>query len=509
MIKYNHIGYLPESPEIFVIDTPREMTFKICHIDEDVLWEVVFEGPFIQEGNAYKGDFSAVIKPGDCRIVCGDERSNNFVIKEDPYGHQERLPATFYPWQRCGSNKGRAGKCHQELDNLYGTGKKLDMRKGCHQSGDLRCRHDGCSSAVYGYMRYAQETDRSWDEGLPDEEVRWGVDYFRKTVSPEGFIYDCLFTPPGRGPRDCYNSPAPITDHYNILRLPTGSSICFREKDPVYAEENLRLAEKIWDFVEKSDSFDPPYTPPVKNLPRGTQGAGFYRQNRKNCTGINCAASAAAYELFQATKKEVWREQAFQDMEKVIDCQIKEGEASGLFRDRPDNIYRAFQDCSCGHIHSSMVFLTDLTPAEPSSPHITEWKDAPERYCDMLVREYTLTGIDGQIPSPVGKNYKDHLLELPPLKDPPNPPCPLQLHLRNGSRTSCVYPCRHLYCLPERGVPDLCPGGSGFSCGTLSLRSQFYYRHRIQPPHPQCIRTVLPRHASDPRRDLPSLFRRI
>ncbi|MBO5761503.1 MAG: glycoside hydrolase family 9 protein [Lentisphaeria bacterium] len=411
MFKYNHIGYRPTSPKFFIIDQPQQDEFHIQTIDSSVTWKDVFTGKLEKNGDVYTGDFTSVTTPGDYRICCGGECSKNFVIKENPYQHLERLITNFFTWQRCGSIKGWAGVCHQEMDHLAGTEKKLDMRGGYHQSGDLRCWHDGCSAALYGYLRYAEVSNPVWEDGLFEEELRWGLDYFRKTVSPEGFIYDCQFIPLGWGHRDYYNSPAPLSDHYNICRLLARSSLYFREKDPLYASENLALAEKIWDYVEKSSFFDTPYVPPVENLPRGTQGVVFYWQNRKNCTGMDLAAAAAASDLFYATQKEEYRKRIMENMKKVLSCQIQEGEASGIFRDRLDNEKIAFQDCGYGHTHSGMVFLADLIENAFDSDSLPEWKKALEKYCDMLVREFRFLGIDSNMPLPYGRNMRN---DLPP-----------------------------------------------------------------------------------------------
>lgn len=437
MLLHNHAGYLTGSSKIFVTDAGKEGdTFELFTIDETVTWKPVFTGTLVKEGEVCKGDFSSLQTPGDYQICVGENISRNFVIKDAPYAVLERMLTLFYTWQRCGSKKGWAGLCHQELDNLYGTGRKLDMRGGYHQSGDLRCWHDGCSSAVYNYLRYAEEEKPLWEDGIFAEEIRWGVDYFRKTVSPEGFIYDCQFVPLGWGPRDYYNSPAPITDHCNIISLLARSSTYFRESDPAYAEENLLLAEKVWNFVEKSDFFDTPYIPPVPELPRGTQDARFYWQNRKNCTGVNCSLATAAYELYLATGKKEYLTRVEENLKKVMACQIKEGEASGIFRDTLENEKRAFQDCSYGYLHSEMVFLADLIRKESSSPYREEWKATLERYCDMLVREYKFITLAGMLPAPVGKNFRDDLPEAPAFTDSP---IPLVHHQGGGAATGGKY----------------------------------------------------------------------
>lgn len=432
MISYNHIGYRTNGPKVFYIDAPQEEEFHIYTIDATVEWQKVYTGKLVPCGKAYVGDFSSITTPADYQIRCGTEKSFDFVVKDDPYNHLERGLVNFYLWQRCGSKKGWAGLCHQQLDNLYGTDKKLDMRGGYHQSGDLRCWHDGCSSAIYGYMRFAEAGKPLWDDGDLDEEIRWGVDYFRKTVSPEGFVYDCQFVPLGWGSRDYYNSPAPLSDHYNICRLLARSAVYFRESDPGYARENIQLAEKVWRYVEASDAFDIPYVPPVDNLPRGTQKWDFYWQTRKHCAAMDSSSSATAYDLFLATGNPAYFERAMMDMQSFLACQIHDGDAAGLFRDSFTNTYMAFQDCSYGYRQSGVVFLADLIQDEPDSPYVKEWKNALERYCDMLVREYERVGLTGETPRPIGESpvSKQFPKNTVPFADSP---IPLVHHVSNGS----------------------------------------------------------------------------
>ena len=405
------------------MDNPQEETFSVQTIDESVTWKEVFTGDLRKSGDLFLGDISPITAPGDYRICCGEEKSYNFVVKKEPYALLERLITTFYTWQRCGSPKGWAGVCHQKMDHLRGKGteKELDMRGGYHQSGDLRCWNDGCSSALYGYLRYAEESSPVWEDGIFEEELRWGLDYFRKTVSPEGYIYDCQFVPLGWGARDYYDTPGPLSVHYNICRLLARGARYFREKDPVYAGEKLFLAERVWRYVQTSSAFDTPYVPSVKDLPRGTQGARFYWQNRKNCTGMDCASAAAAWDLFLATGREEYFRRTVEDMDKVLAHQITKGEACGLFRDRMDNEKLAFHDCSYGHNHSGMVFLADLILSGQDSPRKEAWKEALERYCDMIVREFSLFPLSSGMPVPYGKNFLNDMPKAPPFTDSPIP----------------------------------------------------------------------------------------
>jgi len=209
-IRINQIGYEPNAEKMAVIDNPASDFFEVRTIDRSVMWKSVLRNPLrITSGRQAVADFSAITTPGDYQLVCGNvsadyrekgrrgQESFSFVVKPDVYTHLARLLTGYFTWQRCGSKKGWAGKCHQEPAPLVGTGRTIDVRGGYHQSCDLRCWADGISMSLYAYLRYAERMHPYWDDGILHEELRHGCDYFLKLISPEGFIYDSQFVPIG------------------------------------------------------------------------------------------------------------------------------------------------------------------------------------------------------------------------------------------------------------------------------------------------------------------------
>lgn len=347
-IRINQIGYEPNAEKEAVIDHPAADFFEVRTIDEGVMWKPVLRKALRHSsGGKAVADFSEITAPGDYQLVCGDvsadyrekgkngQQSFSFVVKPGVYTHLARLLTGYFTWQRCGSEKGWAGKCHQEPAPLAGTGRTIDVRGGYHQSCDLRCWADGVSMSLYAYLRYAERMHPHWDDGILREELRHGCDYFLKLVSPEGFIYDSQFVPLGWGPRDYYDLPCNLGAHCNIAMLLARAARFFAAPDSEYADRCRTAAERISGFIERTDAFDTPYAPPVEPLPRGTQGANFYWQTYRNsATGI-AGRAGIALELGQP---ETARERG----EELVELQAREG----YFRECVHSGRAAFSDCS-------------------------------------------------------------------------------------------------------------------------------------------------------------------
>lgn len=394
-IRVNHIGYTCHAAKICRIENPPDLKFQVQTIDDSVTWKTVFTGPLVKEGKQYFGDFSSVDKPADYRIVCGTEEQIKknaalvgipFVIKDDPYYHICRMMAGFFTWQRCGSEKGWAGKCHQDPVPLRGTDQKIDMTGGYHQSGDLRCWAEGISLSLYGLLRFAELKKPLWDSGQIQEEIRWGCDYFLKLANQEGKIYDCQFVPIGYGPREYYPTPCNMAAHWNICALLARASVFFKDQDPDYAKKCLDKSEKIWKFVNSNSFFDKPYLPPVKDLPRGTQGERFYFQTCRGSASMISAQCGAALDLFRATKNDEYRISAKKAALDLMDLQIKTGNLKGAFEnDRFSNEKKSLGFADCGYNYAlwgPRVFI-ELIRMFPDDPEKFRWKAALKNSVDL------------------------------------------------------------------------------------------------------------------------------
>lgn len=383
MISVNQVGFEPNAPKGFSVSGADGGSFTVEAMGPDVKWHPVFDGILSAPAadGLRTGDFSAVTECADYRIRCGREVSRPFVVKPFVHSGVERMMLSYFRWQRCGSKKGWAGLCHQDPVPLRGTDRRLDLRGGYHQSGDLRGWADGISMSVYSLLRWAGLRTPFWDSGEIEEELRWGIDYFLKLVGDEGFAYDCQFLPIGWGARDYYASPANLGAQCNILMLLARAAQRFRTSDPTYADRCLATALRMVPVLENDPRLEPPYKPPVPLEP-GCQDESFYAQTyRRSATGLSGLAMGML-ELYRATGDETWAERAKAYGHRLVALQWTDGPLRGLYRLDETRKDTAFGDCSYNHsVHGERVpfeLFREFGGAE--------WRDAALRTCECDLR---------------------------------------------------------------------------------------------------------------------------
>ena len=88
-----------------------------------------------------------------------------------------------------------------------------------------------------------------WDQGSIAEEVRWGCDYYQKIVRDDGGMFDSVFIPLGRGPRDYYPSDPPAPALWNNIRHQAMAAEYFKDRDAAYAAKCRQTAERVWRYM--------------------------------------------------------------------------------------------------------------------------------------------------------------------------------------------------------------------------------------------------------------------
>ena len=404
MFGFNQAGYWPGARKVFTLDDPvTQPEFEVQTIGPDVTWKTVLTGGIVRSHGHFVGDFSAVRTPGDYRIVhrWRDELAigPSFTVQDHVYDPVIRQMLQYILWQRCGSRKGWAGCCHQDpVPLMHGktdTGKRLDMRGGYHQSGDLRCWADGISMSMYALLRVAEEYHPLWDEGDLAAEVRWGLDYFLKLMRADGMLYDCQFEPIGWGPRHYYDTPAPVGAHWNAARLFARGAAFFRQADPEYADRLLAAAKRVKHYCETAPDFEKPYTPPIPDLPRGTQGAAFYFQSVRGATAYLCGLCGAAVDLFRATGDGTYRAEAEALAREIMARQVVSGPCAGLLRTLEGSPEPAFLDCSYVHAASGMLVFGELLRDFPDAADAGLWRETLARFVRSRIGLYEETLYDG------------------------------------------------------------------------------------------------------------------
>ena len=400
---FNQSGYWPAARKVFTIDHPvNQGSFEIQTIGPDVKWKSVLTVDIVRSHGHYVGDFSAIRTPGDYRIVYreGNEvtASTNFTVQDHVYDTVIRQMLQYILWQRCGSNKGWAGCCHQDpvplMHGTTDTGTRLDMRGGYHQSGDLRCWADGISMSMYALLRTAEEFHPLWDEGDFAAEVRWGLDYFLKLTRRDGMLYDCQFVPIGWGPRHYYDTPANVGAHWNVARLFARASAYFRNSDPAYADRLLDAAKRVKHYCETEPEFDNPYTPPIHDLPGGSQGANFYFQSVRGATAYFCGLCAVAIDLYRATGDKAYRAEAEDFARRIMTRQVISGPCAGVMRTLDDSPEPAFLDTGYVHFSGGMLVFGELLRNFPDAADAECWRETLARFVRFRIGQYEETLYD-------------------------------------------------------------------------------------------------------------------
>ena len=338
-IGVNHMGWRPDSPKWCRVDNPPSEHFVLQTRGTNLTWNIVYRGRWMPSANSNGVFFAditeAAAKPRDYRILCGDERENKgggglrgglpedfkgvasfrFPVWDGAYDNLERMLVGYCTWQRCGHPKGWAGLCHQDpvpvKDEGGRTVRFVEIRRGYHQSNDLRCWHDGISMAMYCLLRYAERGTPRWDvDGDVDGNIRWGCDYFLRIISPEGYLYDCQFVPIGWGPRDYYARPAVLGSHANVVMLFARASRHFAGKDGAYAATLLSAAERLYRTMEENPFFETPPRDFVRKLEPGCQPESWYTNQVRSSVAGKAERSGAALELYRATRKREYADKA-------------------------------------------------------------------------------------------------------------------------------------------------------------------------------------------------------
>ena len=213
-IRFNSLGYQPQSQKQATILLPEAEQFRVRRADND---RVVFKGTLGEvrtqqdvEQSARIADFSALDKSGEFYIeIPAVGRSRNFTIADDAYN--EAYAATmraFYLW-RCGCEvdytyngiRYHQDACHAEdgyEDYIGNKGHQHDGTGGWHDAGDYG-KYVVNAGITINLLFWAWESFQpqlqSVTLGLPEtapaypeylKEMKWEIDWLLKMAYPDG-----------------------------------------------------------------------------------------------------------------------------------------------------------------------------------------------------------------------------------------------------------------------------------------------------------------------------------
>ena len=327
-IRVNHRGFLSNSPKRFVLvgSSPENLDFSVF-LTRDVSEICVFTGKMQRvkngENDYYVGDFSEVWEDGDYHILAGGKRSRQFVIYSGAYDICKRMLLEYFTYQRCGHPLGAFGACHLDDGYIAETGEHVDLSGGYHQSCDLRKSPGGVSIGVHAMMRFALKEKSAWGEILVNDEARWALEYFIKTIQSNGAMYNTLNSPFGWQGRTFYKSAAPSSAQWNVTSILALGHEYFKNKDENFAKKCLETAVRSYDFLMGENRPSGVYKHPDK-YPLGMDPDFFYEQCLKDSTADLCYQITASADLYRQTGKEGYLDCIKNALPSVI-CELKDG----------------------------------------------------------------------------------------------------------------------------------------------------------------------------------------
>jgi len=146
----------------------------------------------------------------------------------------------------------------------------------------------------------------------------------------------------------------------------------FAASDSGYADRCRIAAERIADFIERTDVFNTPYIPPVQSLPRGTQGGDFYWQTYRNSAAGLAGRTGVALELGQL---ETARERG----EELVELQARKG----YFHECAHVDRAAFSDCWYNFAIHGPAILIPLARSDRR-----QFSGALSNYAEFLAAEF-------------------------------------------------------------------------------------------------------------------------
>jgi hypothetical protein len=394
-ILINQAGYLPDASKICVVESREELRFQVIDTENQ---RTVYSGVMQPEngdfGTYARGDFSAVVRPGNYYILADTLRSYPFRISESVYQPAIDLIVHYFSRQRCGpSTTGYLTPCHLDDGIRMDNGRHQDVSGGWHDASDLR---KWVGATIYGMVGLA----RAYESGLGNsekilEELQWGNRYFLNMQEPQGYIMSFIggdvqkhsdsnrwtdniigrqdgqlqMVKPNAGtsPHDMLiwgnqddriiqTRPLDLTGQYNFI-IAEALMARIMKKDRTYAKKCLTAAEACFDWCLKQDYGSQP--------------------------GVIGGSIQAALELYKTTRNKRYRDLAVNQAAELKKLQAvgQPGTPGGFFSTSSGEPYKNIWN---GCLEA--IALCDLIEVLPKHEDLPVWKAMIESYTrDYLV----------------------------------------------------------------------------------------------------------------------------
>lgn len=308
-IAYQHIGYRPTEQKLAFAGSSAGSQFELV---DAASGKTVATFPVRDTANK-RGqfkvlDFSSFTKPGEYFLRSGAATGKPFAIADHIWLGVIEKALNFYYGQRCGFDvPGIHHVCHQDWQGTYNGQTKI-INGGWHDAGDLSQGSFRTGGATYAMLQIYEQLQQ---KGIrPDlqkrllEEASWGLDWLLKTRFGGGYRITWArmryYTDNKVGTVDDMVVPAQNIAFENFVFCTTAADAArlLKATDPQRATASLKAAEE--DFAATLQ----------------------HRTNWLNTTVDEAAyGTLASVELYRATGKHFYAEQAVRFGKLLIQCQ--------------------------------------------------------------------------------------------------------------------------------------------------------------------------------------------
>jgi len=401
-ISYSHTGYQTGSSKNALADGLAASEFELVRVDGNALGDVVLRKPIervrTRLGDFQRLDFSDVNAQGSYVLRVGSTTTRPFRIARDVWtGTIWEALNSFYG-ERCGFDvPGSHGVDHLDWFATHGE-QRLTMSGGWHDAGDLSQGVINTGEATYSMFALAERLGASGrDSALVNrllEEAKWGLDWVMRVRFEGGyrigFASHNLWTNNVAGDADDRTREAKNNPNANYIAA-AAEAIAYRvlrSRDPELAARALRIAEDDWTYA--IDGVEGP----------STWHTPAFAASTVELAGIGATASV---ELYQATKKQIYADKAF-ELARIIVASQEHGVVGrqfplgGFFYTSPshDTLFHQFHR---GNDQAPIVALAQLVETFPDHADRPKWYSTLRSYAEYQKKAATITAPYNVLPA--------------------------------------------------------------------------------------------------------------
>jgi hypothetical protein len=379
-IAYNNLGYVINMPKTALTSNLTAKSFSLINSSTG---KTVFHKAIATKKTAIGSfqilNFDDFNKPGTYILKVDQQKSQPFKIGNfgDIYMSSILKTINLFYSERCGFDvPGSHEVCHADWTCIHDD-KSLPNNGGWHDAGDLSQGLVNTSEAAYAMFALAEKIVKS-NPGVANrliEEAKWGLDWMLKTRFGDGYrsVWSVMdsWTDGINGTKDDVASNARNNSFANYLaaKAEAEAAMVLKNQNSPIAKKALKAAEEDWGFAKES----------ARNM---------------NLELVSAALNASL-NLYQATGKDIYKNEAVSFGDYVLQCQQQENVATdialkGFFYSNSDK-QKILHYTHAGHEQAPVAGLVGLCKLFPADVHFKKWKNALHLYAGYYkeISKYT------------------------------------------------------------------------------------------------------------------------